>query len=132
VINSFLFQEGVIMLKEFKEFAMEGNMLDLAVGLVIGSGFSKVVNSLVNDLLMPPIGLVMGNADFSQLFILLKNGTPVAPYLSLGAAQQAGAVTLNYGVFVNVLLDFLIQAFALFMVVRVFNRLRREKAAAEV
>jgi len=119
------------MLKEFKEFAMEGNMLDLAVGLVIGSAFSQVVNSLVNDLLMPPIGLLMGNADFSQLFILLKNGTPGAPYLSLSAAQQAGAVTLNYGMFVNVLLNFLIQAFALFMVVRVFNRMRREKAAAE-
>jgi len=118
------------MLKEFKEFAIEGNMLDLAVGLVIGSGFSKMVNSLVNDILMPSIGLLMGNADFSQLYILLKNGTPTAPYLTLGAAQEAGAVTLNYGMFVNVALDFLIQAFALFMVIRLFNRLRREKAAA--
>ncbi len=128
--NALWFQEGVMMLKEFKEFAIEGNMLDLAVGLVIGSGFSKMVNSLVNDILMPSIGLLMGNADFSQLYILLKNGTPTAPYLTLGAAQEAGAVTLNYGMFVNVALDFLIQAFALFMVIRLFNRLRREKAAA--
>jgi large conductance mechanosensitive channel len=119
------------MLKEFKEFAMEGNMLDMAVGIVLGVGFGAVVNSLVNDILMPPIGLLLGGADFSQLFVLLKAGDPSGPYASLTLAKEAGAVTLNYGVFVNALVNFLIVAFALFMVVRTMNRMRDEEPEEE-
>jgi large conductance mechanosensitive channel len=117
----------MMMIKEFKEFAMKGNMLDMAVGIVLGAGFSAVVNSLVNDVLMPPIGLLLGGADFSELFIMLKSGSPAGPYSSLALAQEAGAVTLNYGVFVNALVNFLIVAFALFIVVRVMNRMRGEQ-----
>ena len=116
------------MFKEFKEFAMQGNMLDLAVGLVLGSGFSGVVDSLVNDIIMPPIGLLLGNADFSQLYMILKAGVPGGPYASLSAAQAAGAVTFNYGMFVNTLVNFIIVAFGLFMIVRSFNRMRQEDA----
>lgn len=112
------------MLKEFREFAMEGNMLDMAVGIIIGASFSGVVNSLVNDILMPPIGLLLGNADFSQLFVMMKAGVPAGPYASLAAAQEAGAVTLNYGMFVNTLVNFVVVAFALFMVIRMMNRMR--------
>lgn len=119
------------MFKEFKEFAMEGNMLDMAVGIVLGVGFAAVVNSLVNDVLMPPIGLLLGGADFSDLFVLLSAGNPAGPYASLTLAKEAGAVTLNYGVFVNALLNFLILAFALFMVVRSMNRMRKEEPEAE-
>jgi large conductance mechanosensitive channel len=120
-----------IMFKEFKEFAMEGNMLDMAVGIVLGVAFSAVVNSLVNDILMPPIGLLLGGADFSELFVLLRVGDPAGPYASLALAKEAGAVTLNYGVFVNAFINFLILAFALFMVVRTMNRMRKEEAGAE-
>lgn len=116
------------MIKEFKEFAIQGSMLDLAVGLVLGSGFSAVVNSLVNDILMPPIGLLLGGADFSQLHILLKPGNPSGPYAALSAAQEAGAVTLNYGLFVNGLVNFLVVAFSLFLVVRMVNRFRQQEA----
>ncbi len=119
------------MFKEFKEFAMQGNMLDLAVGLVLGSGFSAVVNSLVNDILMPPIGLLLGGSDFSQLFLLLKQGSPVGPYATLSAAQEAGAVTLNYGMFVNGLVNFLVVAFALFLVVRMMNRFRKQESGED-
>ena len=122
------------MVNEFKEFAKQGNMLDLAVGLVLGSGFSTVVNSLVNDILMPPIGLLLGGADFSQLYLLLKPGSPAGPYATLTAAQDAGAVTLKYGIFVNGLVNFLVVAFALFLVVRTVNRFRKadaEEASAE-
>lgn len=119
------------MIKEFKEFAMKGNMLDMAVGIVLGAGFSAVVNSLVNDILMPPIGLLLGGADFAELFILLKAGDPGGPYASIALAQEAGAVTLNYGVFVNAFVNFLIVAFALFMVVRVMNRMRGEEPEEE-
>jgi large conductance mechanosensitive channel len=121
----------MMMIKEFKEFAMKGNMLDMAVGIVLGAGFSAVVNSLVNDVLMPPIGLLLGGADFSELFIMLKAGSPAGPYASLALAQEAGAVTLNYGVFVNALVNFLIVAFALFVVVRVMNRMRGEEPEEE-
>ena len=113
------------MFKEFKEFAMKGNMLDMAVGIILGAGFSGLINSLVNDILMPPIGLLLGNADFSELYALLQAGDPGEPYASLAAAQEAGAVTLNYGAFVNALVNFLIVAFALFMVVRTMNRMRK-------
>jgi len=112
------------MLKEFKEFAMKGNMLDMAVGIVLGAGFTGVVDSLVNDILMPPIGMLLGDTDFSALYLLLKPGSPAGPYGSLTAAQQAGAVTWNYGMFVNALVNFLIVALALFLVVRTVNRLR--------
>jgi large conductance mechanosensitive channel len=117
------------MLKEFKEFAMEGNMIDLAVGIIIGAAFSGVVNSLVNDIIMPPIGLLLGGADFSELFILLKAGTPAAPYISLAAAQEAGAVTLNYGMFVNALINFLVVALSIFFVIRTMNRMRKQDKA---
>ena len=117
------------MLKEFKEFAVRGNVVDMAVGIIIGAAFGKIVTSLVNDIIMPPIGLMLGNMDFSQLFINLS-GTD---YPSLAAAQAEGAATLNYGIFINTLLDFLIVAFAIFLLVRGINRLRRraEEAPAE-
>lgn len=119
------------MIKEFKDFAVKGNMLDMAVGIVLGAGFSAVVTSLVNDILMPPIGLFLGGSDFSELFVLLKAGDPAGPYASLVLAQEAGAVTLNFGAFVNALVNFLIVAFALFMVVRVMNRMRNEEPQEE-
>lgn len=117
------------MLKEFKEFAMRGNVVDMAVGIIIGAAFGKIVSSLVADVIMPPIGLLMGNMDFSQLFLNLS-GTE---YSSLAAAQAAGAATINYGLFINAVLDFLIVAFAIFMVIRGMNRLKRkaEEAPAE-
>jgi large conductance mechanosensitive channel len=117
------------MLKEFKEFAMRGNVVDMAVGIVIGAAFGKIVSSLVADLIMPPIGLLMGNMDFSQLYVNLSG----ADYPSLAAAQEAGAATINYGLFVNAVLDFLIVAFAIFMVIRGMNRLKKkaEEAPAE-
>jgi large conductance mechanosensitive channel len=114
------------MLKEFKEFAMKGNVVDLAVGVVIGAAFGKIVDSLVKDVIMPPIGRLLGGVDFSNLFIDLSGGS----HPSLKAAQDAGAATLNYGLFVNAIINFLIIAFALFVVVKGINRLRREEAAA--
>ncbi len=117
------------MLKEFREFAVKGNMLDMAVGIILGASFSGVVNSVVNDLLMPPVGLLLGGADFSDLFVLLKAGDPAGPYSTLALAQEAGAVTLNYGMFINTVINFLIVAFSLFLVIRAMNRLRREEEA---
>ena len=113
------------MLEEFKKFAMRGNVVDMAVGIVIGAAFGKIVSSFVKDILMPPIGKLMGNVDFSNLFINLGEGT----YGSLAAAQEAGAATLNYGVFINTLLDFLIVAFAIFMVIKAMNKLKTEEPA---
>jgi len=113
------------MLKEFKEFAMRGNVVDLAVGVVIGAAFGKIVDSLVKDLLMPPIGLLLGGVDFSNLFVTLGSGA----YPTLKAAQEAGAATLNVGLFLNAVIQFLIVAFAIFMVVKGINRLRREAPA---
>jgi large conductance mechanosensitive channel len=117
------------MLKEFKEFAMRGNVVDMAVGIIIGAAFGKIVSSFVADVIMPPIGLLMGNMDFSQLYFNLS-GTD---YPSLAAAQEAGAATINYGLFINAVLDFLIVAFAIFMVIRAMNKLKRkaEEAPAE-
>jgi large conductance mechanosensitive channel len=113
------------MLKEFKEFAMRGNVLDLAVGIIIGGAFGTIVKSLVDDVIMPPIGLALGNVDFSDLFLLLKDGAKAArPYATLAEAQQAGAVTINYGLFINSVITFLIVAFAVFLLVRAANRLR--------
>lgn len=121
------------MLKEFKEFAMRGNVVDLAVGIIIGGAFGKIVDSLVKDVIMPPIGLVLGNVDFSNLFVVLKDGTKAAgPYESLKAAQDAGAVSLNFGVFFNVVISFLIVAFAVFLLIKAINRMKREEAAAPV
>lgn len=119
------------MLKEFKEFAMKGNMLDMAVGIIIGAAFGTVIGSFVNDLMMPLVSGLVGLPDFSQLFYVLKDGTPGAPYLTVEAATDAGAVTLNWGVFVNNMIAFLLIAFALFMVVRSYNKVKAEMEAAE-
>lgn len=119
------------MLKEFKAFVMRGNVLDLAVGIVIGAAFGTIVKSLVDDVVMPPIGLALGNVDFANLFLLLKEGPKGAPpYATLADAHAAGAVTLNYGTFINNIVTFLIVAFAIFLVVRAANRLRPPEAAA--
>lgn len=113
------------MFKEFKEFVMRGNVLDLAVGIIIGAAFGAIVKSLVDDLLMPPLGLALGNVDFTNMFAVLKEGAKAAgPYATLAEAKAAGAVTLNYGVFLNSVVAFLIVAFAIFLVVRVANRMR--------
>jgi large conductance mechanosensitive channel len=113
------------MLKEFKEFAVRGSVVDMAVGIIIGVAFGSIVQSLVNDVIMPPIGLALGNVDFANLFVVLQEGTEPAPYLTLEAAQEAGAVTINYGVFVNALISFIIVAFAVFLLIRYINKLKR-------
>ena len=119
------------MFKEFKEFSMRGNVLDLAVGIIIGGAFGTIVKSLVDDVIMPPVGLALGNVDFSDLFLLLKGGTKSAPpYATLAEAQAAGAVTINYGLFVNAIITFLIIAFAVFLLVRSANRLRPQEVPA--
>jgi large conductance mechanosensitive channel len=117
------------MFKEFKEFAMRGNVVDMAVGIIIGGAFGTIVKSMVSDILMPPIGLLMGGVDFSNLFAVLKEGATAGPYMALADAQTAGAVTVNYGVFMNTLISFLIVAFAVFMVIKGINNLRREEEA---
>jgi large conductance mechanosensitive channel len=116
------------MLKEFKEFAMRGNVIDMAVGIIIGAAFGTIVGTLVSDVLMPPIGLLLGNVDFTNLFVVLKEGTTAGPYATVAAAKGAGAVTLNYGLFVNTVVNFLIVAFAIFFVVRGMNSLKKEAA----
>jgi large conductance mechanosensitive channel len=118
------------MFKEFKEFAMKGNVLDMAVGIIIGGAFGTIVKSLVSDVLMPPIGLLLGGIDFSDLFVTLKAGTPVGPYATLAAAQTAGAVTINIGLFINSVISFLIVAWAVFLLVRGFNAARRKEEEA--
>jgi large conductance mechanosensitive channel len=118
------------MLREFKDFAMKGNVLDMAVGIIIGAAFGTVVQSMVNDVLMPPIGIPLGGVDFSDLFITLRQGAVPGPYATLAAAREAGAVTINYGVFANSVISFLIVAFAVFLLVRSFNKLKRQEAAA--
>lgn len=115
------------MLKEFREFAMRGSVVDLAVGIIIGAAFGKIVDSLVKDLIMPPIGLLLGKVDFSDLLIVLKQGTPPGPYPTVEAAQQAGAVTINYGLFMNNIISFLIVAFAVFLLIRAINRLHQKQ-----
>lgn len=114
------------MLKEFKEFIMRGNVLDLAVGIVIGAAFGKIVTSFVNDILMPPIGVMLGKVDFSNLFISLSGQN----FASLDEAKKAGAATINYGIFINMIIDFLIVAFAIFLVIKQVNRLHKKEAAA--
>jgi len=118
------------MLKEFKEFAAKGNMLDMAVGIVIGAAFATIIGSLVNDIVMPPIGLALGGVDFSEMFLVLGQGDPAGPYSTLAAAKESGAVTMNWGIFVNSLITFAIIAFALFMVIKGFNKMKAEEEAA--
>ena len=113
------------MLKEFKELAMRGNVLDMAIGIIIGAAFGKIITSFVNDILMPPIGLLLGNVDFANLFINLSG----QPYATLEEAQAAGAATINYGVFINTMLDLFIVAFVIFLFVRQVNRMKREQKA---
>jgi large conductance mechanosensitive channel len=117
------------MFKEFKEFAMKGNMVDMAVGIIIGAAFGTIISSLVADIIMPPIGLLLGNVDFANLFILLKEGKVPGPYGSLAIAKAAGAVTLNYGVFINTIVSFLIIAFSIFLIILNINKLRRQEEA---
>jgi large conductance mechanosensitive channel len=117
------------MLKEFKEFAMRGNVIDMAVGIIIGAAFGTIVNSLVQDVIMPPIGLLLGNVDFSNIFAVIKEGKVAGPYASIAAAKAAGAVTINFGVFVNTLISFILIAFAVFLLVRTINKLRRQEEA---
>lgn len=118
------------MLSDFKKFVMRGNVVDMAVGIVIGAAFGTIVTSLLNDLLMPPIGLALGGADFSDLFMVLREGATPGPYATLAVAQEAGAVTLNYGSFVTTLLNFLIVAAAIFMVVRAMAKMQKPEPAA--
>ena len=117
------------MFKEFKEFAMKGNVIDMAVGIIIGAAFGTIVNSLVQDVIMPPIGLLLGNVDFANLFAVLKEGKVAGPYASVAAAKSAGAVTINIGVFINTIISFILIAFAVFLMVRTINRMRREEEA---
>jgi len=117
------------MLKEFKEFAMKGNVLDMAVGIIIGAAFGTIISSLVADVIMPPIGLLLGNMDFSNLFLVLKEGKVAGPYASLAAAKAAGAVSVNFGLFINTVINFLIVAFAIFLLIRNVNKLKRQEAA---
>lgn len=115
------------MLEEFKKFALRGNVVDMAVGIIIGASFSTIVKSLVDDVIMPPIGVLLGKVDFANLFILLKSGDPKGPYASVADAQAAGAVTLNYGLFINAVVSFLIVALVVFIVVRNMNKLNKKE-----
>lgn len=118
------------MLKEFKEFVMRGNVVDMAVGIIIGAAFGAIVTSLVRDVIMPPIGLLLGNVDFTNLYVVLREGEEIAgPYASLADAQAAGAVTINYGLFVITVISFIIIAFVVFMLIRYINKIRRQAEA---
>jgi large conductance mechanosensitive channel len=119
-------KEGA-MFKEFKEFAMKGNVVDMAVGIVIGAAFGAIVKSVVSDIIMPPVGLLLGNVDFSNLFFIIKEGATAGPYPTVAEAQKAGAVTVNYGLFLNSIISFIIVAFAVFLVVKGINNLRRQQ-----
>jgi large conductance mechanosensitive channel len=114
------------MLKEFREFAMKGNVIDMAVGIIIGAAFGRIVSSMVSDIIMPPLGLVMGKVDFTNWYFNLSGGD----YNTLKAAKDAGAVTINYGVFLNNIIDFLIVAFCIFLIIKQFNRLKKEAPPA--
>ena len=118
------------MLKEFKEFAVKGNMLDMAVGIIIGAAFGTIIKSLVDDVIMPPIGMLMGGVDFKEMFLTLGDPSG-APFATLAAAQEAGAVTINYGLFINAIISFLIVAFSVFMVIRSFNKMKKEDEVVE-
>jgi large conductance mechanosensitive channel len=117
------------MLKEFREFAMRGNVVDMAVGIIIGAAFGTIVKSLVSDVIMPPLGLLLGNVDFSNLFIVLKESATAGSYSSLADAKAAGAVTINYGVFIDTIISFVIVAFAVFLLIRNINKLKRKQEA---
>jgi large conductance mechanosensitive channel len=119
------------MLQEFKKFALRGNVIDMAVGIVIGAAFSSIVNSLVNDILMPPLGWLLGGVDFEDFYLTIHSGTPAGPYASLADAQAAGAVTINYGIFINSIISFLILALAMFLLIRAINRLQAGSKAKE-
>ncbi|MEE4143793.1 MAG: large conductance mechanosensitive channel protein MscL [Halieaceae bacterium] len=119
------------MLQEFKKFAMRGNVVDMAVGIIIGGAFGTIVKSLVNDVIMPPIGLLLGGVDFSDLFITLKEGAVAGPYATLAAAQNAGAVTVSYGLFINSVISFLIVAFAVFLLIKSINKLQAAEEPEE-
>ena len=114
------------MFKEFKEFAMKGSVIDMAVGIIIGVAFGAIIKSLVDDVLMPPIGLLLGNVDFSNLFLVIKEGKVAGPYASLAAAKAAGAVSVNIGLFINTIISFLIVAFSVFLVIKNVNRFKKE------
>ena len=118
------------MLKEFKEFVSRGNVLDLAVGVIIGAAFGAIVTSLVADIIMPPIGLLLGNVDFTNIFVVIKQGSPAGPYTTLALAQEAGAVTMNFGLFINTIVVFLITAFAIFLVVKGASSMKKKEEAA--
>jgi len=117
------------MFKEFKEFAMKGNVVDMAVGIIIGAAFGSIIKSLVADVIMPPIGLLLGNVDFSNLFLVIKQAPVEGVFATLAEAQKAGAVTINYGMFINTIISFLIVAFAIFLVIKNLNKLKREEEA---
>jgi large conductance mechanosensitive channel len=117
------------MIKEFKEFIMRGNVLDMAIGIIIGAAFGTIIKSLVDDIIMPPIGMLLGNIDFSNFFVILKAGKIAGPYETLAAAKTAGAVTINYGFFINTVISFLIVAFAVFVLIKNVNKLQKEPPA---
>ena len=118
------------MLNEFKEFAMKGNVVDMAVGIVIGAAFGTIVSSLVNDVIMPPVGILLGDVDFSNLFYVVKEGTTPGPYESVAMAKEAGAVTINWGLFINTIISFIIVALAVFFVIKGINNMKREQEEA--
>ena len=115
------------MMKEFKDFAMRGNVVDMAVGIIIGAAFGTIIKSLVSDVIMPPIGLALGGVDFNNFFAVLKQGTPPGPYAALADAQAAGAVSVNYGVFINTIISFVIVAFCVFLLIRSINNMKRKE-----
>ncbi len=117
------------MLREFKEFAVRGNVLDMAVGIIVGAAFGTIITSFVQDIIMPPIGLLLGHVDFSNIFMVLKDGKAAGPYPSVAAAKTAGAVTVNFGLFANTVISFLIVAFSVFILVRTVNRMKRTEPA---
>lgn len=119
------------MINEFRKFAIKGNVVDLAVGVILGVAFGAIVTSLVNDVIMPPVGLLLGDVDFSNLFWILDAGSGAGSYATLEAASEAGAVTVNYGVFINTLVNFVVVAFAMFVLVRAMNRLQKEEEVVE-
>ena len=120
------------MLKEFREFIARGNVMDMAVGIIVGASFGAIVNSFVNDVVMPPIGLLLGKVDFANLFVVLRPGSTAGPYPSLAAAKTAGAVSINIGLFVNAVISFAIVAFAVFLMVKGVNQIKRTQAAPAV
>lgn len=117
------------MLKEFRDFAMRGNVVDMAVGIIIGAAFGTIVSSLVNDVIMPPIGLALGNVDFTDIFTVIREGAVAGPYETLAAAQEAGAVTINWGKFINTLISFIIVALAVFILIKNMNSLKKKEEA---